>query len=373
MEDSCDLMLRYCWIIKHKAKWLGDGRIISFESEEWRKTCSRHNGNSLTFEIDDTILNLGSNLQWIGIIENLKINGKDEIEIDCIGIIPWQYQDYKSPYIWEVTNVLPPLQSLYNAIDIQTAMEPSWGLIYALSEKQLSVLKEYIKEMINQGKIRPSKWPADAPILFIPKLHGRGLWLCVDYPGLNKLTMVIRRLLPLMNTLWKRIQGAKVFAKINLKAGFHLIQVRDGDQWKTAFRTRPGLYEYAMMRFCLVNAPATFQDAMEMIFTDMLDWGLVIHMDDFLIYIETEEEHIQIVLVVLRQLKENNLSIAPDKCISHTSKVEFLGRMLSLEGIESALDRSETILEWPNSNANKMYRCSWDSQRFIEDSWRNLQ
>jgi hypothetical protein len=111
----------------------------------------------------------------IGIIGNLKINVKDEMEIDWINRIPWQYQDYKSLYNGEVSNALPPHRSFDNAIDIQAGKEPPWGPIYALSEKELSVLKEYIKEMIDQGKIRPSKLPAGAPVLFVPKPHGRGL------------------------------------------------------------------------------------------------------------------------------------------------------------------------------------------------------
>jgi len=156
-----------------------------------------------------------------------------------------------------------------------------------------------------------------------------------------------RRPLPLINELRDRVQGARIFTKIDLKAVFHHIQVKEGDEWKTAFRTRYGLYEYTVMPFGLANAPATFQDAMETIFRDMLDRGLLIYMDDFLIYSETEEDHIQIVLEVLRRLKENNFAIAPVKCLWHASRVEFLGYIISSEGIEMALDEIETILEWP--------------------------
>jgi len=150
-----------------------------------------------------------------------------------------------------------------------------------------------------------------------------------------------------MNELRDRVQGARIFTKIDLKAGFHLIRVKEGEEWKTAFRTRYGLYEYTVMPFGLANAPATFQDAMETIFRDMLDRGLLIYMDDFSIYSETEEEHIQLVLEVLRPLKENNLAIAPDKCVWHASGVEFLGYIISSEGIDMGLDEIETILKWP--------------------------
>jgi len=213
--------------------------------------------------------------------------------------------------------------------------------------------------MLDQGKICPRKSPAGTPIFFVPKPHGRGLRLCIDYQDLNKVTIINRRLLPLMNELQDRTQGARVFTKIDLKAGLHLIRVKEEDEWKPAFRTRYGLYEYTVMTFGLANGPAIFQDAMEIIFRDMLDGGLCIYMNDFLIYSETEEEHTQIVLEVLRRLKENNIAIAPDQCVWHASRVELLGYIISLEGIEMALDKIETILEWPK------HECKQDIQIFL--------
>jgi hypothetical protein len=113
------------------------------------------------------------------------------------------------------------------------------------------------------------------------------------------------------------------------------------------------------MPFGLANTPATFQDAMETIFRDMLDRGLLIYMDDFLIYSETEEERTQIDLEVLQRLKENNLAIAPDKCVWDGSRVQFLEYIISSEGIEMALDKIEPILEWPK------LECKQDVQMFL--------
>ena len=168
-----------------------------------------------------------------------------------------------------------------------------------------------------------------------------------------------RRPLPLMNELLYRIQGARVFTKIDLKAGFQLIQVKVRDEWKTACHTLNALYEYAVIPFGLANAPASFQDAMETIFSDMLDRGLLINMHDFLIYSETEEKHTQIVLEVLRRLEENNLAIAPGKSEWHASRAEFLGYIISSEGIEVAQDKIEIIVEWPK------LKCKQDIQMFL--------
>ena len=186
-------------------------------------------------------------------------------------------------YNGETANALPPHRSYDHAIDLKDGEQPPWGPIYALSEKELSVLKDYLKEMLDSGKIRPSKSPAGAPILFVPKPHGRGLRLCVDYRGLNRVTIMNRYPLPLMNELRDRVAGSRIFTKIDLKAGYNLIRIKPGDEWKTAFRTRYGHYEYLVMPFGLANAPATFQDMMNEILRDLIDHGVVVYIDDIVI------------------------------------------------------------------------------------------
>ena len=149
--------------------------------------------------------------------------------------------------------------------------EPPWGPIDTLSEKELEVLRTYLDNILYSGKIRRSKSSAGAPILFVPKKEGRGLRLCVDYRGLNEVTILNRYPLPLMNKLRDCVQGAKIFTKLNLKSRYNLIRIKEGDEWKTAFRTCYGLFEYKVMPFGLANAPATFRNMMNEIFRDIID------------------------------------------------------------------------------------------------------
>jgi hypothetical protein len=162
--------------------------------------------------------------------------------------------------------------------------QPPWGPVYALSEKELSVLKDYLKDMFNSGKICPSTSPAGASILFVPKPHGRGLSLCVDYGGLNCVTIMNRYPLPLMNELRDRVAGSKIFTKIVLKAGYNLIQIKPGNEWKTAFCMRYKYHEFLVMPIELANAPATLKDMMNEILRDLIDHGVVLYIDDILIY-----------------------------------------------------------------------------------------
>ena len=136
--------------------------------------------------------------------------------------------------------------------------------------------------MLAEGTIVQSKSPAAAPILFVPKPEGR-LRLCMDYRQLNKLTILNKYPLPLMTELRERVAGARVFTKLDLKDGCHLIRIRKGDEWRTAFRTRYGHYEYKVMPFGLVNAPATLQAMMNTISREFLDHRVVEYLDDIII------------------------------------------------------------------------------------------
>ena len=175
------------------------------------------------------------------------------------------------------------------------------------------------------GAVRPSKSSCSSPMLFVPKGHGRGLRLCIDYRGLNKVTIPNRYPLPNMDELKEQVRGSRWFTKIDLKNGYHLIRMKKGDEWKTAFRCRYGLFEYTVMPFGLVNAPATFQGMINHIFRDMLDQGIIAYIEDLVMHAKTREEHDKIVFEVLKRLKENNLCIAPDKCEWAQPGIEFLG------------------------------------------------
>jgi len=143
--------------------------------------------------------------------------------------------------------------------------------------------------MERTGMIKRSTSPASSPILFVPKKHGRGLRLCVDYLALNRITIPNRYPLPLMQELQDRVQGAQWLTKMDLKNGFHQIRMKEGDEWKTAFRTRYRLFEFQVMPFSLTNAPSTFQDMMNHVLSDLLDAGVIAYMDDILIYAKSEE------------------------------------------------------------------------------------
>ena len=117
------------------------------------------------------------------------------------------------------------------AIDLVPGAIPPWGPIYPMSAHQLDLLDNYLKKMLQQGKISESKSPAGAPILFVPKPDGL-MRLCVDYRQLNTLTIANKYPLPLMTELGDRVAGANIFTKLDLKHGYLLLRIKEGDVWK---------------------------------------------------------------------------------------------------------------------------------------------
>ena len=117
----------------------------------------------------------------------------------------------------------------------------------------------------------------------------------VDYRGLNKVTILNRYRLPLMNKLHYRFRRAKIFTKLDLKSAYNLIRIKEGDKWKIAFRMCYSLFEYKVMPFELANAPAMFQNMMNEILRAMIDLGIVIYLDNILIYIENDQDNVALV------------------------------------------------------------------------------
>jgi hypothetical protein len=187
-------------------------------------------------------------------------------EVDPTTIIPERFQQYIKVLGKELANKLPDYKPYNHVIDLKDGKQLLWGPIYPLNETELQALWDYLKEMLELEKIHTSKSPTAAPITFVPKAHGRGCRLCIDYHGLNKVTITNRYPLPIMSELQDRVRGMKIFTKINLKNGYNLIQIKPGDEWKIAFKTHYGLYEYTIMPFVLSNTLATFQNMMNYIF-----------------------------------------------------------------------------------------------------------
>ncbi|KAJ1027908.1 hypothetical protein NDA13_003361 [Ustilago tritici] len=183
-------------------------------------------------------------------------------------------------------------------LELMEGSKPPQGSLYLKGPKEMAKLRKYLDENLANGFIQPSKSPARSPVLFMPKKDG-GLQLCMVYRGLNKITIKNWAPLLLIEEQLFLLQKAKIYSKLDLQAAYNLIHIARGDKWKTAFSTQLGLYEYLVMPFGLANAPAHFQSFINNIFRDIIRVYVVVYLDNFLIFSDTKEEHVQHVTEIL--------------------------------------------------------------------------
>ncbi|SPC61665.1 uncharacterized protein UHOD_11627 [Ustilago sp. UG-2017b] len=214
-------------------------------------------------------------------------------------IIPPEYHQYLDVFSRVRADKLPPHRTYDHHIPLEEGKSPPFGPIYSLSEHELKTLRGYLEENLAKGFVSPSDSPAASPILFVKKKDG-SLRLCVDYRGLNRITIRNRYPLPLIDELLDRLREARFFTRIDLRGTYNLLRIAKGDEWKTAFRTRYGLFQY--------------------------------------------NGHVSAVLARLRQA---GLYAKAEKCQFSTSQTEFLGFVVSDQGVSMDPSKTEVITNWP--------------------------
>eukprot|EP00122_Pirum_gemmata_P002751 Pgem_evm1s2481 len=196
---------------------------------------------------------------------------KSTCTVDAKGI-PKKYADYADVFaedgVDEKKTNLPNHRHYDLEIKLVDGSElPKPQKIYPLSPIQLKALKEYIDMALAKGWISPSKSPLGAGCFFVPKPNG-GLRLCINFRQVNDITVKDRYPVPLVDQLLNSLSGAKIYTRLDMPQAYHLLRIKKGDEWKTAFRTRFGAYQYNVGCFGLTNAPATFQRFLNDIFKD---------------------------------------------------------------------------------------------------------
>uniref|UniRef100_W5NM24 ribonuclease H n=1 Tax=Lepisosteus oculatus TaxID=7918 RepID=W5NM24_LEPOC len=261
-------------------------------------------------------------------------------------IIPPQYAHLKQAFDKQKALSLPPHRSCDCAIDLLPGTLPPKGQIYPLTQAENEALQDYIKEALNSGFIRPSLSPACAGFFFIGKKDG-SLRPCIDYRGLNSITIKHPYPLPLIPAALESLRGGSIFSKLDLRGAYNLIRIREGDEWKTAFMTTHGHYEYQVMPFGFANALAVFQSFINDIFRDIIGKFVLVYLDDILIFSADPQERVHHVQEVLSRLIDNQLYLKLEKCIFHASKIHFLGYIISPLGVEMDSAKVAAINVWP--------------------------
>ncbi|GJX59934.1 putative reverse transcriptase domain-containing protein [Tanacetum coccineum] len=247
---------------------------------------------------------------------------------------------------------LPPTRQVEFQIDLVPSVAPIARAPYRLAPSEMQELSAQLQEFSGKRFIRPSSLPWGAPVLFVKK-KDRSFRMCIDYFELNKLTVKNRYPLPRIDDLFDKLQGSRVYSKIDMRSGYHQLRVREEDIPKTAFRTHYGHYEFQVMPFGLTNAPAVFTDLMNRVCKPYLDKFVIVFIDDILIYSKSRKEHEEHLKLILRLLKKEEF--APILALPKGSENFVVYCDASHKGLGALLMQKEKVIAYA-SRQLKVYK-----------------
>lgn len=221
---------------------------------------------------------------------------------------------------------------------------PNVGL-YRTTIEESNEIKKQVQELLELGMIVPSASPYGSAVLLVPKKDG-GWRMCIDYRALNKITIKNRYPLPRIDDMMDQLEKVRVFTKLDFKFRYHHMRVQEDDTWKTAFKTKQGLFEWLVMPFGLCNAPATFMCLMNDLIRPFIEYFAIVYLDDILIYDRTWEEHLVHAEKVFKVLHEGQLKLNVKMCEFGKEELVYLGFIVG--GGQRKIDpkKVEVITKW---------------------------
>ncbi len=337
-----DVVLGRPWLTQHSPKmdWRSD------EVLQWSDYCKQHCLLRVSPPTNSLLQNCSTSVE--------------SPEPEAPFSISYEYGAFQDIFSKGAATKLPPHRPWDCAINLLPEAKLPKGRVYPMSIPEQAAMKEYIQEALRQGFIRPATSPA-ASSFFVSKKDG-GLRPCF----LNSQTVRFPYPLPLVTAALEELRGARIFSKLDLRSAYNLIPIRPGDEWKTAFITPTGHYEYLVMPYGLANSPSVFQGFMNEVFRQFLHQFVIVYIDDIRIYSRNQAEHRHHVEQVLQKLREHHLYLKLEKCEFHRHTIQFLGYVISPQGVQMDNNKLQVIRDWPiPSTLKELQRFLGFYRRFI--------
>ncbi|KAD6453241.1 hypothetical protein E3N88_07946 [Mikania micrantha] len=270
------------------------------------------------------------------------------IEPDSAPIIPALLKPLLETHttVFLEPNTLPPVRTQTHSINLFPNSTPPNIRPYRYPHIQKNEIEKQVQQLLDLGFIQPSTSPFSSPILLVRK-KDQSWRMCVDYRALNKITIADKYPIPNIDELLDELYGATIFSKLDLRSGYYQIRVTETDVPKTAFRTHSGHYEFKVMPFGLTNAPSTFQAIMNDLFRPFLRKFVLVFFDDILIYSRDMDQHVYHLDTTLQLLQSHSFFVKLSKCCFGQSHVNFLGHIITSEGVKVEEEKIAAVKSWP--------------------------
>jgi hypothetical protein len=279
-------------------------------------------------------------------------------------------QDFEDVFPQETPAGLPLIHGIEHQIDLIPGATLPNRPPYRTNPEETKEIQRKVQELLDKGFVRESLSPCVVPVILVPKKDGS--WrMCVDCRAINNITFRYRHPIPWLDGMLDELSGSTIFTNIDLRSGYHQIRMKIGDEWKTAFKTKFGLYEWLVMPFDLANAPSTFMILMNHVLRTLIGKFVVDYFDDILIYNKSFDEHVKHIRQVLDELEKEKLFANLEKCSFCTDHVVFLGFVVSGKGIEVDESKVKAIKDWPApmivSQVRSFHGLASFYRRFVRD------
>ena len=265
--------------------------------------------------------------------------------VDSATLLLKLYTAFLDVFSRKKADTLPKHGPYDHTIHLKEGTQAPASTLYSMSRDEALKLCQYLDENLSKGFIWASYSDAVASVLFMKKPEG-GLHFCVNYRGLNAITVKNWYLLPLISETLNRLSWARIFTKLNIIAAFNRLCIWEGNEALTAFCTHFSLFEYLIMPFSLCNGPASFQNYINDTLQEYLNDFCTVYLDDILIYSEIEAEHKIHVKCVLQKLHEAGLQADITKCAFHIKEVPYLELIIITKGVKMNSAKVSIIVKW---------------------------